>query len=259
MTLTPPKLVQEKYPDSDLAIAQGKYGSYGSQTVIHQSGENPTSADGADEEVWSGDAAYPAYPATALMVELAMGANQAGMVGQEIEINGLDADWGLSTEVIALDGTDTSTPVTLETPLIRVNSMRVLADVVTDQTVLLQNAANNVNYGVIVAGHNKSQMAMYSVPLGYTFYMTGYSYGYYKVAAQDPNGVEFHIWTADRVNSYEFEIQTDNATPKQAPDQYIPFKPYFKVTQKHDIKMTGTAEGAAAHTHASISGILVAN
>ena len=73
---------------------------------------------------------------------------------------------------------------------------------------------------------------------------------------KDPDSVEFGLWVADRANNYAFQIKHYVGLPKLASGQQHFFKPYFKVTEKSDIKMTALADSAGANVHAGFDIIL---
>ena len=220
-------------------------------------GANDLITSGTSEDIWDGGGTYP-FPTTAAITQLLMTATQAAMQGGTIRIIGLDANWDLLNQDVDLDGGDPTTPVAI-TPLRRVISMQVLEDVVTTANVILQNAALNVTYGVIEAGFNQSQMAIYTVPNGYTGYVVKYSGDYAKSTGKDPDGIDFYLWAADRDNGYEFQIKHSNGIQKGGSGFQHNFIPYMKFTQKTDIKVSAKPDASDAHVHGGFDIILVEN
>lgn len=91
-----------------------------------------------------------------------------------IFINGLDANRNQISESLVLNGT---TVVPTVNSYFRINSISVTAGISTNPAgvVTLKNTAgtpNTITYAQINTGTGKSQMSVYSVPNGYTFYLT---------------------------------------------------------------------------------------
>jgi hypothetical protein len=72
------------------------------------------------------------------------------------------------SETVALTGT-TIAVTTKE--FLRINSMRVTAGVPTG-TITLKNTANSVTYAQINPSIGRTQMSVYTVPAGYTFFLS---------------------------------------------------------------------------------------
>jgi hypothetical protein len=209
-------------------------------------------------EVWDGNAAY-VYPTTAVITKLSQTADQAGMQGENVEVQGLDASWNLSTETIALNGSNTTTAVTLMTPLIRCFRMKVLADVVTTSPIRAHNDAENQDYAIINTGNNQTLMAIYTVPNAKTAYVTNY-YGTANPGGGAPTTFNVSLWGADRDNTYEKQlkhIQGVSANVGAYGRMQHFFKPYYKFTQKTDIFLTGSPTGASVDVSAGFDLILV--
>lgn len=183
--------------------------------------------------------------------------NQVAMLGANIEVTGLDVDWNLVTQVIALDGTATTTAVTLVTPLIRVTEMRVLANVVIDSPIRAHNDAESVDYAVISIGNNKTVMALYTVPNGYSAYIIQYDGNVVESTGLEPTSTNFKLWTADRENDYEFQLEHSKAIPKAGVAMDHQFKPYLKVTQKSDIKISALCDTQPGYVQAGFSLVIV--
>lgn len=230
------------------------------QEHILKFGSNVTSASGVKEEIWDGSVAYT-WPSTssAVITKISQTVNQAAMTSGNIKVEGLAENFVLTVQTIALDDTDTTTPVTLTTPLIRVFRMEVQEDIVTDSPIRAHNDAENVDYAIISAGKNQTLMAIYTVPAGYTLYIINYSASYVRDNVKDPDSINFELWIANRDAGYEFKIKHSKGIPKQAPGFQHNFRPWFKITEKHDICVTATADGANAYTHGGFEGVLELN
>lgn len=118
--------------------------------------------------VWEVAGAY-AYPASATTMHLASSVNTGDdLSGTTIIIRGLDANYEQISETLALTGTTVA--VTTKSYL-RINSMAVTAGSPTG-TITLKNTANSVTYAQINPSIGRSQMSIYTVPAGYTFYLS---------------------------------------------------------------------------------------
>jgi hypothetical protein len=248
----------ERANRSDDYMKRVAAGEVTGQSVLIKFGSNVSSADGVTEEIWDGSAAYtwPSITVPAI-TKISQTANQVAMLGGTIEVQGLAAGFILTTQTKTLDASDTTTPVTLNTPLIRIFRMKVQEDVVTTSPIRAHDDAEATDYAIISTGKNQTLMAIYTVPAGKTFYMHNYSASYVRDSVKDPDSINFELWMAHREDGYEFQIKHSKGIPKQASGFQHNFKPYFKVEEKHDICVTSTADGQAAYTHGGFEGILV--
>ncbi len=230
-------------------------GCYPTATSINKFGRNSASASGAAEEVWDGEAVY-VFPATALMTKISQTVDQSLMRGGLIEVQGLNSAWELVTQTKALNASLTTTPVTLDTPLIRVFRMRVLANVVGDSPIRLHNDAENQDYAIINVGNNQTMMAIYTVPLGVSAYMSSYWAHHNPTSGQTFTSCPIKLWTVDNANSYARQlthligIAPDGAFQHQ-------FYPYHKFIAQTDIYLTASPVAAAADISAGFDLILV--
>ena len=232
-------------------------GTLSAESSINKFGRNTAVASGGKEEIWDGSAAY-VFPATALMTSISQTTNQAAMLGANIEIQGLNASWEATTQTATLNGANTTTVVTLGTPLIRCFRMKVLADVVSDSPIRVHNAAENQDYAIISIGKNQTQMAIYTVPANKVAYMTCYYAHHNPATGQDPTSNPVILWASDRDNGYAKQIKNVVGVPNGGGFQHF-FNPYIKFTQKTDVYMTASPVGKAADVSAGFDLIVVDN
>lgn len=151
-----------KYEDFDLQVARGQIQGHSTVNIY---GYQPSVAT-AFIPVWENATDY-VYPVAATKMNL------AGSVGDTatITINGLDANYVAISENLALDG---ATPVTTAKSYLRINSMNVAIGSATNPSgaVTLKNLTNTTIYAQINAGVGRTQAAIYTVPAGYTFYLS---------------------------------------------------------------------------------------
>jgi hypothetical protein len=116
--------------------------------------------------IWENVGAYT-YPASATQMHL------SGSVGDTatITINGLDANYSIITENLALNG---NTAVTTVNSYLRINSMNVAIGSSTNPSgvVTLKDLTDTTTYAQINTGVGRTQMGIYTVPAGYTFYLS---------------------------------------------------------------------------------------
>ena len=154
-----------QYEPFDLQIARGQITGHSNVNIF---GYN--AAVGTNQyAVWENVAAY-VFPTVAQVMNL-VSANNADTA--TIFINGLDANRNIQTESLVLNGT---TVVPTVNSYLRINSISVSTGSSTNPAgvVTLKNTngtPNTITYAQINAGVGKSQMSVYSVPNGYTFYL----------------------------------------------------------------------------------------
>jgi hypothetical protein len=245
-------------------------GNITGHSAVHKFGSNSLISASSTEDVWDGGGTYE-FPSTALMTSISQTTDQSAMRSSIIEIQGLDINWDVVMQNATLDASNTTTVVTLTTPLIRVFKMKVLADVVNDANIRIHNAGETVDYAVIQAGNNETLMSIYTVPNNHTAYMTKYYADVVESTGKEPKSVVFRLWTADRENGYTFQLKNAKTVSNGMSAVTMDYKPYFKIPQKTDIKISASvaieyplapdpsASGEDASVHAGFDIILVAN
>lgn len=224
---------------------------------INKFGSNPTVATDSSEEIWDGSASYT-FPATALMTKINTSADVIAMRGEVVEIQGLDANWSLVTQNASLDATNTTTLVTLDTPLIRVFRMKFLSSVVSTSSITLVNDGDTVIYGNIEPGNNQTGMAIYTVPAGYTAFVTNYWAHNNPISGNNPTSLDIKLWVRDNHNGYAPQYKHERGIAV-AGGFVHEFKPYAKFGQKSDIYLEVTTVGGAASMSAGFDLLLVDN
>ena len=241
-------------PVNSFALDVAKGQVWGHSTV-NKFGRNEDCAAGASEEIWDGSAVY-SYPATALMTSISQTADQVALRGAEIEVQGLDANWAPVTQSATLDGTLTTTVVTLTTPLIRCFRMKVLANVVTASPVRVHNAGETQDYAIIATGYNQTQMAIYTTAANTKAYMTNYYAAHNPTVGQTFTSNAISLWAQDNENGYAPQLKHSFGLPEDGHFQHY-FDPYYAFGEKTDIYITSNPTGAAADVAAGFDLILV--
>ena len=226
--------------------------------TVNKFGENLSIASNTTEDIWDGGGTY-SFPSTVDITHIREATDQAPDRGATIQVQGLDTNWDLIVQDVVLDASNSSTPVALSTPLRRAFRMKVNFDVEMSDDIELRNVGGTTTYSIIQAGNNQTLMAIYTVPNGVTAYMTGWYIDYVKSIANDPDSVEYKLLAADRENDYAFQLKYEKAIPQGGTLNVHPFAPYYKFTEKTDIKVTAEPSAKAAHVHGGFDLILVTN
>lgn len=254
MTVNPSITKHGLHEDFALQLARGHIYNH---SHVNKFGRNTTIASGATEEIWDGSSAY-SFPATALMTSISQTADQVAMRGGTIQVQGLDANWDLVVQEATLDATATTTVVTLTTPLIRCFRMKVLENVVAASPIRVHNAGETQDYAVILAGKNQTQMAIYTVPSGYTAFVTGYYAREHPVTGNAATSLDVELWGRDNANGYAKQIKHSMGLAVGGGHQQL-FNPYVKFTEKTDIYLTVTTVGGTSDMSGGFDLILVKN
>ena len=192
---------------------------------------------------------FPAAPLNLLVYS-----SSASDVNCRIVISGLNANWLPITEVVIL--TNGTTGVLTTNQFIRVNSAFATDAVYANPVgnIVIGNSAKTAVYAEINAGIGRTQMSIYSVPDGYTFFLYrvdaynnqgggGNAYGLYRVSATDnTNGTEYVVLQSPFALNY-------NAR------RCIP----FAYTQKTDLQWQVAAASGTMPAGIIIEGILIKN
>ena len=187
-TFYPSISAERRLEDFDLQVARGQIAGH---TTVNIYGFQPAVST-TFIPIWENATAYT-YPVEATQMNLA-GSNGDTAT---ITINGLDSAYAMISESVVLDG---ATPVTTVNSYLRVNSMFVSVGSVANPAgvVTLKNLSNTVTYAQINAGVGRTQMAIYTVPAGYTFFLSridvntslnGNDYCTYQNKTTSPAGV----------------------------------------------------------------------
>jgi len=226
--------------DLALQIARGLVGGHSLVNIFGYQGSIATTSIC----VWENATAY-VYPGSAVPMSLVSAS--ASDTAVTLLITGLDANYNVLTESITLNGT---TPVTTANNYLRINNVRTTAGNAAG-AITVSNAGTT--YAKILAGAGQTQMAQYTVPAGYTFYLTRVdvfsnnsggsgNYCVYDVRAQSANGVILSILQSPFSDRYEAR-------------RVVPF-PY---TEKTSLQWHANTNLSTASVGVVIEGILVKN
>jgi hypothetical protein len=160
--------VQGAYEPFDVQVARGQIMGHSTVNIYGYGAAITTSTIPA----WENATAYT-FPAAATTMNLASTVNTGGdLAGTTILIQGLGAGYVLQSETLALTGTTVA--VTTKSYL-RINSISVAsvtAGAAPTGVITLKDLTNTTTYAQIAASFGRSQMSIYTVPAGYTFYLS---------------------------------------------------------------------------------------
>lgn len=165
-----------------------------------------------------------------------------------ILINGLDSNYAIQTETVVLNNGTTGVLTTKS--FLRINSIATVGSVNAIGTVRAGSSDKSITLAAIVDGAGRSQMTLYTVPAGYTFYLTqvniitnqnGNQYSNYRSFTQNPQGLTTKV--------LQFPLTTDYNSTKIVP------RPY---PEKTDIQWQCSAS-AVSQIGGQIEGYLIAN
>jgi len=243
------------YEPFDLQVSRGQVLGHTPANVFGY-GTTPATA-GLFRTVWENmlTADY-AFPGSALTMQLV--STVAGDTAS-ITITGLDANYLIISETLVLNGT-TNVPTTKQ--YFRVNNISVSSGSSTNPSgvITLSNGGliyaqiNTITVNTVAGSVGTSQMAVYTVPAGYTLYMsrfTAYSsfngntanYTTYRAVTNASTGVQRCILQSPFNTNYEVH-------------RIYPF-PY---AEKTDIRwQIASSAAVSAVTNVNIGGVLISN
>jgi hypothetical protein len=213
-------------------------------------GALPNSSGATFYPVWENATAYT-YPGAA--TGMSLWSSSASDTAVQVIVNGLDTNYNISSETVTLNGT---TVVPTVNSYLRINGLSITGTVNAVGTVNIGNSGKTVEYATILAGNGKSQMAIYTVPNGYTFYLTrasAYSslngntannYAFYRVYTQSSTGLVQVLLQATFTGVYD--------TTRVAPRAYA---------QKTDVQwqIAGNPSSGTSSNSVGVEGILISN
>jgi len=239
----------------DLQVSRGQVPYHSPQNIFGY-GTTPATA-GLFRTVWENMATTEyVFPSSAVSMNLVSTA--AGDTAT-ITIVGLDASYNVITENLVLNGT---TNVPTVNQYFRINSMFVAVGSATNPSGVITLINGGVTYAQINTGVfngttsslGTTQMAVYTVPAGYTFY--GWRYGAYS--SFNGNGTNYTTYRAVTNLSSGVQriiLQTPFNTNYEV-QRHFPF-PYVAGT---DLRFQiASSAAAAAVVSVNIGGVLVAN
>ena len=182
-------------------------------------------------------------------IQLTVWSDSASDTNISVLISGLDANYLPITETVVLNNGLTGVQTTKS--FFRVNSMALTRIPMNVGVIRCGNAGKTVILCAIEAGAGRSQQTIYTVPAGYTFYLTqsnwfsnntGNNTGLYRSWTQQPNGVINIILT------FPFPVNYNSL-------KVVP-RPYY---EKTDIQWQVASASGNSKVGGQIEGYLIQN
>jgi len=228
-------------PSGNIPIADGRVDGYSVRNIFGTTGATTNIVTTEFRTPWERASNYE-FPAAAAQMSLVSTSTSDTAV--TILILGLDADYNPISEVQTLTGT---TPITTTNSYLRINDMVCTVGNAVG-TITLSVGANV--YSQIDPGEGKDQKAVYTVPAGYSFFLTridafctdanGGKAARFRNFLQSPNGRQLRV--ADTTFFNNMSIM------RQAP---------FKYDEKTDILMQLRSLSGSVFGSVFAEGILV--
>jgi hypothetical protein len=215
-----------KYEPFDLQVARGQITGHSPVYIFGFSTSVGSSALGPCWEGLTQSGGYYAYPSSAVQMTVAS-TSASDDTTKSIKISGLDANYNMLTETIALNGTSNVTTVNA---FLRINSVSMVNSLNVG-TITLKNGGTT--YAQINAGIGQTQMSIYTVPAGYTFYLTyiqadasvGFTSSNYMLFAEynkfNANGAITLAGQSTFVQTYNQPFGVPVAHPEKTDIQYV--------------------------------------
>lgn len=227
----------------ELLVAQGKVTDVTNVNIYG----TQASVGGTFIPIWENNTAYT-YPVSA--IQMTLYSSSASDTSVVVRINGLDSLYNPITEVLTL--TNGTTGVTTVNSYLRINSMNVLMTSANNNVGILRlsNAGKTVTYANINVGEGRTQMSLYTVPAGYTFYLkrvSAYTSAgnnkttYYRSLTISPTGILSAVLTTPFIENYRVDR--------------VVARPY---TEKTDIQFQASSD-ATSFVSIQVEGFLIKN
>jgi hypothetical protein len=194
-----------------------------------------------------------AFPASAVTMTLASTSASDNTRATTL-VSGLNSTWDAITETVTLNGTSN---VTTTNQFLRINSM-VMTSTGTGQTTNVGTiTAKNggITYAQINIGVGRSQAAVYSVPNGYTMYIT--SINAFNGDAAAGNAINYQVKSTNNAQTNPVTL-TVLQTAWDSKYQVIRNNP-FPYTQKTDIQWQYSTASGTHSVGLILQGILISN
>ena len=248
---------QGAYEPFELQVARGQVDGHNALFKFGINGDVGTSI----ETVWAQGGTY-VYPAAATVMKISSSsANDAsaGTGARTIAIFGLDANYNKINETVALNG---QTEVNTTNSFLRIFRMYVVtagsgataAGTIYAGTGTVTSGVPANIYGMITLTANQTQMAFWTVPAGYTLYLTGI---YYSSANSTANA-STNFQLIERPLDGVFRIQSSVRTAGNG-DFVIDFHTPIFFSEKTDIEIRAVASAGASNVSAEFEGIYIKN
>lgn len=201
--------------------------------------------------IWENATAYT-YPTGPTTMKLY--SSSAADTNVSIIIFGLDASYNRQTETLLL--TNGTTGVTTANQYTRINSIAVNGTASPVGTIYLSNSAKTATYAQInLAGaqsDGRSQMSIFTVPNGYTFYLTRVT-AYSSPTNNADRYFNYRVWTRNITTGIITILQQAPYVQSYSTTRVSP-RPY---TGKTDIQWQVGASASSGVVSVAVEGVLI--
>jgi hypothetical protein len=164
-------------------------------------------------------------------------------------VTGLDASYNVITETIHLTAGTTGVPGTKN--FLRVNSANLTKTPMNAGVISVGNSDKTITLTTIEIGSGRSQMTIYTVPAGYTFYLTQSNWYTNQTGSQT---ALYRSWTRNAAGVVNivltFPLQQQYNSTKIVPRPYL---------EKTDIQWQAQSSSGTSKIGGQIEGYLISN
>ncbi len=239
----------------DLEVAQGNISGVSN---LNKFGRNDDIDTMNDADIWDGGISSesptwvaPTAARTHDITSTSANDTSAGSGAKTIRVYGLDSSYALQEEDITMNGTSN---VHTANTYIMIHRMKVLTGAVNDGDITATAQTDSTVTAKIAAGNGQTQMAIYQVPAGKTFYMTHFYVGMNRKTITGAADV------APLIKPFGGVFLTQTITGSVASGssyfRHI-YKPYLKVEAKSIIKMRASVSANNTDISSGFDGYLV--
>jgi len=224
---------------------------------LNKFGRNVDVAGATHEIIWDGHATALTFPTVAAQLTITSSGDDdaAGTAAQSITIQGVDANWDLLSETIDLDATSDATSVGSYLRVFRAFVASVgAATEWNDNDIDILSGANLL--ARISATMGQTLMAVYSVPVNKSLYITDYYFSLLRSTGATAVAAEVDMHTRDSVTGVTLLKHTLGGLNTGGTPFPFEFTPPFKVSEKTDVWMDASSS-AAADISAGFNGYLI--
>jgi hypothetical protein len=240
----------------ELQVSRGQITGHGVELISGISGTVGTSYT----TVWSQNTVY-AYLSAAAVIKISSSSasdTSAGTGARTVSIYGLDANYNQINETVTLNG---QTAVNTVNSYLRVFHLAVVtagsgeaaAGTIYAGTGTVTAGVPAVIYGVYTTS-NGSTAAIWTVPAGYTAYITSYSAGYGITTANAFGTIALLVRPFGSVFDTISQLRVSNGS-----QGWIAFQYAIAVEEKSDIEIRATSSTAGAGVNAEFQVVYIKN
>lgn len=249
-----------KHVDNKPSVTNTSYlydivkGNVADNYSLNKFGHNPTV--GADyETIWSGSNIYP-YLTTADQLEVLSDDaddTSAGTGARTIKIYGLDSSYDEINESVTMAGAGVQTTTASFLRVFRAEVVTAGASLINEGTITIRDQDTDTTRALIDPNLGQTTMAVWTVPNGYTFYMTSWYLG-----SSVAKVINIGIWTRDNTVT-DASFQNRRFMNFSQSISRFEFEVPIKYTEKTDIEIRANAGGGGGDVSAGFSGWYEAN